>query len=134
MPADLRCVFPPLFAGAVVHEASRAFDPKLPGEKRNDPRGSFREVLQEDPQKSRCAQLDGEAEPVVVSAVNRNDVPVSIIEIKVTRQLIRRRRSNETAVVPSLLVTKEANRHTIPPPISISGGIVCEAGREWRFP
>ena len=86
MAADFCCVFPPLFAGAVVHEASRTFDPELPAEKRNDTRGSLREILQEDPQKPRCAQLDGEAKPVVVSAVNRNCVPVSIIEIKVPCQ------------------------------------------------
>ena len=63
------------------------------------------------PQKPHAAQLDGEPQPVVLTAAATDQLPVDVIEVEEPLQLRPRRRPVEPPVHRSLLIAEELHRH-----------------------
>ena len=123
MLANLGGVVPAGFAVSVMEEATELFDLELSREAIDHTSRYIREVLQEGAQEARCAELDGEAQPVVVAAMGADQSPIAVIQVKVAGQLLRRRFSGEAAVPVPLLFGQETDRHAPPP---IFGGGICK--------
>jgi hypothetical protein len=71
----------------------------------------FSWVLEEAPQQTYRAQLNGNAQTVVISAVFGDEHAVRIIEMKMPGELIVRRFAREASVSSILVFRKKANWH-----------------------
>jgi hypothetical protein len=67
-------------------------------------------------------QLDREAEPTVVAAVEVDDDAVAVIQMKVTIQLLLCGLAREPAISASLIIGEKADRHASP----IPGEVICK--------
>src|ERR1051326_1161567 len=114
MLANLGGVVPAGFTVAVVEEATELFDLELPREAIDHTSRYIREVFQEGAQETRRAELDGEAQPVMVATMAANQSPVAVIQVKVAGQLLRRRFSCEATVPVPLLFGQETDGHAPP--------------------
>jgi hypothetical protein len=84
---DLDGVIPSLPARTVLGETSRLFNAQLSCEKENYARRSLCQVFRKSPQESGRAQLNGKAQPVAITAMQRDEIVVSIIQMEMSREL-----------------------------------------------
>jgi hypothetical protein len=103
MPPDLCGVVPTSLALAVVEKATELFDLDLPGEAVDNAIWHVGKVLKKSTQEARRAELDGEAQTVVVTAMGVDQPPVAIVQVEIPGQLVRAEFSGEAAVTVSLL-------------------------------
>ena len=134
MLADLGGVVPAGFAVPVMEKATELFNVELSGEAVNHAIRYVREVFQKGAQEARRAKLDGEAQPIVISAMGANQSPIAVIEVKIAGQLVRRRFPDEAAVPVPQLFGQETDRHA-PPPLRgrhLQNLQVLRGNREYR--
>jgi hypothetical protein len=98
-----------------MEKATELFNVELSGEAVNHAIRYVREVFQKGAQEARRAKLDGEAQPIVISAMGANQSPIAVIEVKIAGQLVRRRFPDEAAVPVPQLFGQETDRHAPPP-------------------
>jgi hypothetical protein len=103
MPPNLRGVVPTSLALAVVEKATELFDLDLPGEAVDNAVWYVGKVLKKSTQEARRAELDGEAQAVVVAAMGVDQPPVAIIQVEIPGHLVRAEFSGEAAVTVPLL-------------------------------
>jgi hypothetical protein len=105
MPPNLRGVVPTSLALAVVEKATELFDLDLPGEAVDNAVWYVGKVLKKSTQEARRAELDGEAQAVVVTAMGVDQPPVAINEAGGKFQSISEPWANTTTHAGKMIMT-----------------------------
>lgn len=100
--------------GRVLLHTRRVGDPELAGEVLDHRPRHVQRVSQEGAEEPRRGELDGEPEPIVVTAALADQSVVALVEEEVAVQLRLRRHACVAAVAADLLVGEELNRHQHP--------------------
>ena len=86
---------------------------KLPSQRLHNGCRHLQRVGQERAQVADSAELDGEAQPVMVPSLARNPLQIDIVEVKVAVQIVRRWRTGVATVLLTLRVGEKADRHRL---------------------
>ncbi|CAM3805892.1 hypothetical protein NOGI109294_14055 [Nocardiopsis gilva] len=100
-----------LFTGGVVGQAARVSDTELFGEVDDRVLGDLTGVGEEGAQRTRRAELHGEAEAVGLAPLGRDQLPVGVTEMEEAVQVRTRGRFGVAAIAGRLLVGEELNWH-----------------------
>jgi hypothetical protein len=109
--ADFGRVLPATLAGSVSIKSIDRRDMKLPSQRLHNGCRHLQRVGQERAQVADSAELDGEAQPVMVPSLARNPLQIDIVEVKVAVQIVRRWRTGVATVLLTLRVGEKADRH-----------------------
>jgi hypothetical protein len=111
MAAYFGGMIPACFTLAVINEAAQLLDPELPGDAVDNTLRHIGQIFQKCAQKSRCAELDGEAQPGMVTPMRVDDCAIAIVKEKVPGQLLLRGFPAEAAITLPLFLGEKADRH-----------------------
>jgi|GEM_PF-4174825 len=111
MAAYFGGMIPACFTLAVINEAAQLLNPKLPGDAVDNTLRYIGEIFQKCAQRSRGAELDGEAQPGMVTPMSVDDCAVAVVKQKVPLQLLLRGLPAEAAITPPLFLGEKADRH-----------------------
>jgi hypothetical protein len=81
-------VLPALLAGAIGLDAVDRFDIQLLGQRLQHWRRHRQRIVQEGAEVAHRAELHSEAEPVVLSALVRDQTKIGIVQVEIARQVI----------------------------------------------
>jgi Na+/glutamate symporter len=97
----------------VVAEAGGFLQTKLVDQESRDRTGNFDIGAREDADESCRSQHERKAEAVVVAAQPIGDLPIASVQMKILRQLIRRRSSGKIGIALPLFVGQVAGGHIV---------------------
>lgn len=68
-------------------------------------------IFEKDAEHPQRSELDGHAEAIVIATMGRNESAISVVEMEITRQLIRGKLAGKAAIFPHLAFVQKPDRH-----------------------
>jgi hypothetical protein len=95
----------------ITWQTRRIRDVELLTQMSHDARGDFNGIGQKCPEKTYGAELEGEAQAMMVGPAFRHERPIGIIKVKKSCQLVRGRLTAIAPIAACLLVAEKIHRH-----------------------
>ena len=111
---DLCGMVPMRLWPVVASEASRVLDVELMSGMADHMGRNRGGVRKEGAQKPDRAELNGKSQTVVVAAVSRDHLTVSVVQMEIASELTGRRMIGIAPIAAVLVLTQELDRHTVP--------------------
>jgi hypothetical protein len=111
---------------AIFRQAARILDSKFLGDPAGDDLRHLGGAGEERAEEPHRAQLHGKPEPIVITAMSRDQRPVALVEVKEPLKLRNRRRLAVAAVARQLGRAQEIDRHGPASPRAVPRSITTQ--------